>query len=202
MEGHENRPVDPEGEDTDAALLRRCRRGDERALAEIVRRYQGRIYGVALRVSGDPALAEEAAVDAFYKIWRKAGQWRGATSPDAWIYRTAVRTVMDLRRSRQRWWKRTEMAAGKVAPEQIVSGPVDDLMADEQRRLSTSFLDQAIRSLGETDRVLVHLYYFEERGLKEIEAILDVPHATLKMRLTRARQKLRRVLEKDQHEDT
>ena len=65
MEGQENRPVDREGEDTDAALLRRCQRGDEQALAELVRRYQGRIYGVALRVFGDPALAEEAAVDAF-----------------------------------------------------------------------------------------------------------------------------------------
>ena len=200
MEGQENRPVDPEGED--AALLRRCQRGDEQVLAELVRRYQGMIYGVALRVSGDPALAEEATVDAFYKIWRKARQWRGETSPDAWICRTAVRTVMDLRRSRQRWWKRTEMAAGNAEAEQIVPEPADDLMVDEQRRLSANFLDRAIRSLGETDRALVHLYYFEERGLKEIEAILDVPHATLKMRLTRARQKLRLVLEKEQHEDT
>lgn len=202
MEGQENRPVDREGEDTDAALLRRCQRGDEQALAELVRRYQGMIYGVALRVSGDPALAEEATVDAFYKIWRKARQWRGETSPDAWICRTAVRTVMDLRRSRQRWWKRTEMAAGNAEAEQIVPEPADDLMVDEQRRLSANLLDRAIRSLGETDRALVHLYYFEERGLKEIEAILDVPHATLKMRLTRARQKLRLVLEKEQHEDT
>ena len=183
-------------------MLRRCQRGDEQALAELVRRYQGRIYGVALRVFGDPALVEEAAVDAFYKIWRKARQWRGETSPDAWICRTAVRTVMDLRRSRQRWWKRTEMAAGNAEAEQIVPEPADDRMVDEQRRLSANLLDRAIRSLGETDRALVHLYYFEERGLKEIEAILDVPHATLKMRLTRARQKLRKVLEEEQHEDT
>ena len=94
------------------------------------------------------------------------------------------------------------MAAGNAEAEQIVPEPADDLMVDEQRRLSANLLDRAIRSLGETDRALVHLYYFEERGLKEIEAILDVPHATLKMRLTRARQKLRLVLEKEQHEDT
>lgn len=185
----------------DVNLLQRCQQGDERALAELVDRYQQRLFGLALRVAGDPSLAEEAAVDAFYKIWRKVGQWRGGTSPESWIYRIAVRTVLDLKRSRTRWWQRAELAAA-AGPPDVDPGPAAELAADEDRQAVGEALASAIELLPPDDRALVHLYYFEERGLKEIEAILDVPQANLKMRLARARQKLRRVLEAENNDHT
>ena len=73
------------------------------ALTELVRRLEDRVYRLAYRVVGDAALAEEATVAAFYKVWTKAGQWRGDANADTWIYRVAVRTVLDLRRGRRRW---------------------------------------------------------------------------------------------------
>lgn len=178
----------------DGQLLRRCRRGDENALAELVRRYQQRVFRVALRVSGDGALSEDATVDAFYKVWCKAGQWRGDTSPEAWIYRIAVRTTLDLLRGRRRWWRRTRLASSGNERDSA-PGPADELIADEQRQSVARELDRAICALKEDDRVLVHLYYFEQRSLGEIAGILDASSDALKMRLARARQRLRRVLE-------
>ncbi|HIG28316.1 MAG TPA: RNA polymerase sigma factor [Verrucomicrobiales bacterium] len=184
---------------SDAELLQRCVKKDEKALAELVTRYQQRLYGLALRVSGDSSLAEEAAVDSFYKIWSKARQWRGSTSAEAWIDRIAVHTVLDLKRSRLRWWKRAELAGNPEdwgpAPE-----PATELAENETRKMAAERLERAIRTLKHEDRLLVHLYYFEERELKEIETLLDVPHPNLKMRLARARKKLRRVLEEDNHD--
>jgi len=175
-------------------LLRLCRQGDEDALAEIVRRYEQRVYRVAYRVAGDQALAEEATVEAFYKVWCKARQWRGQSSPEAWIYRIAVRTALDLKRGRRRWWDRIRLAASESEHDPAPT-PEDRLIADEQHQQIVGELDQAIGSLKEDDRLLVHLYYFEERNLAEIATILDATRDALKMRLARARRRLRQVLE-------
>jgi RNA polymerase sigma-70 factor (ECF subfamily) len=169
-------------------LLRRCQQGDETALAELVRGYQERIFRLACRVSGDAALAEEATAQALLKIWTRAGQWRGQARASTWIYRLAVRTVLDVQRSQRRWWRRwvpwSRVVAEPAAP--TPTGPQDERAARVQ---------EAVGQLGEADRALVHLFYFENRGLAEIESILGVPRTNLKMRLARARQRLRGFLE-------
>jgi RNA polymerase sigma-70 factor (ECF subfamily) len=171
-------------------LLRRCQQGDETALGEIVRRYQERIFRLAWRVSGDAALAEEATAQALLKIWDRAGQWRGEASAGTWIYRLAVRTVLDVQRSQRRWWRRWSGAVPRVVRDPQHAPPAQLLAREQQEQIRL-----ALAQLAENDRVLVHLYYFEERGLGEIEAILGVARETLKMRLSRARQKLRTWLE-------
>ena len=181
----------------DGQLLRRCRSGDESALAELIQRYEQRIYRVAYRVSGDRALAEEATVDCFYKIWCKARQWRGQTTPDAWIYRIAVRTTLDLARGQQRWWKRKRLASSS-GEQDPAPQPTEILIAEEQRRYVGRELDRAIDELKDEDRLLVQLYYFEQRSLAEIATILETTRDALKMRLARARKRMRLVLEEDE----
>ncbi len=177
----------------DGGLLRRCGRGDEDALEELVRRYEQRLYRVAFRVAGDRALAEEATVDSFYKVWCKARQWRGQSSPEAWIYRIAVRTTLDLMRGRQRWWRRMRIASMDRKTESTTE-PLDELVDEEQRQHEVCRLERAISSLGESDRILVHLYYFEQRSLADIAPVLEASRDALKMRLARARKRLREAL--------
>jgi RNA polymerase sigma factor (sigma-70 family) len=180
--------------ETGASLLAGCQRGDERALARLIETYQERIYRLALRVCGDAALAEEAAVDSFYKIWSKSRQWRGQTGADTWMYRVTVRTVLDLRRGRRRWWQRLR-ASSLWDDEDPTPGPVDEALEREERQASCERLAQAMETLKPADRMLVHLYYDEEQTLAEIGEILDVPPENLKMRLARARKRLREALE-------
>lgn len=174
-------------------LLRRCQQGDESALTDLVRGFQDRVFRLAYRVTGDPAAAEEAAADVFIKVWQRAGQWRGESSAGTWIYRIAVRTVLDHERNRQRWWRRWASAfPGLLAdprPE-----PSQQAAEREEQRNGTARLQEAIAQLSEADRVLVHLYYFEERKLADLEPILGTTRDALKMRLARARQRLRNLL--------
>ena len=177
----------------DDELLQRCQEGDEAALDALVRRYRDRIFRLACRVSGDAALAEEAAAQALVKVWARCGQWRGQSAAGTWIYRTAVRAILDVQRSQGRWWRRwarsvpAATADARPGPDEV-AGRREEMQQREER------VRVAVQQLPETDRVLVHLYYFENHSLGEIEAVLGVPKANLKMRLARARARLRPLL--------
>ena len=179
-------------------LLHQCQGGDEESLARIIRHFEQRLYRFALRVSGDTTLAEEAVVQTFYKIWCKAGQCQGQTSAEAWIYRIAARTVLDLQRGQKRWQRRLRLAAS-VRPSVSGSDPLETLAARELQQERAIELEQAIKTLAEEDRALIHLYYDEQRRLSDIALILDKTQGALKMRLARARKRLREALENLDH---
>ena len=174
-------------------LLRRCQRGDEAALGAIVRLFEERIFRLACRVLGDAALAEEAAADAFAKVWVHSRQWRGDAAAGTWIYQVAYRAVLDCRKRRRRWWQFWGPPPGEEVHDPQLS-PVDRAVQAEGRLHTQRRLQEALGQLSAEDRALVHLYYFEERGLAEIAVILSVGRPALKMRLARARQKLRELL--------
>ena len=177
----------------DRQLLLNIQKRDEQALAELIRRYQKRLYQLTLRVCGDGSLAEEATVESFYKIWRKAHQWQDDRSPGAWIYQIAVRTVLDLRRGRQRWRKRLQRA-GMAMENDSPPDLIEKIVAAEHHEHISHELQRAIETLKTEDRVLVHMFYFENRRLREIATIMDTTPDALKMRLSRARKRLRQVL--------
>lgn len=171
-------------------LLRRCQQGDETALTELVREYQERIYSLALRVLNDPALAEDATAQALFKVWNHASQWHAKSSAGTWIYRLAVRTILDVQRGQRRWWRRWAARWTGTAVDRNV-GPAEQLAGSER----DTQVRQALEQLSEADRALVHLHYFEHKSLAEIEPILNASRDALKMRLARARQKLKAILE-------
>jgi RNA polymerase sigma-70 factor (ECF subfamily) len=181
-------------EEGDDELLRRCQRGDETALNALLRRYQDRIFRLACRVITDRALASEATAQSLVKIWGRCGQWRGQSAAGTWIYRIAVRTVLDVQRSQSRWWRRWSRPITAEVRD-LRPGPEEESSCREESRRREQRVQRALQQLSYNDRVLVHLYYFESQTLGEIEAILGVPKANLKMRLARARTRLRSLLE-------
>lgn len=174
-------------------LLRRCQHGDQRALTDLVRGFQERIYRLAFGVTNDAALAEEAAAQALLKVWNKAGQWSGQSRASTWIYRLALRTVLDVQRGQRRWWKRWS-APGLSLLRDRRPGPAEQVQRQDERDEQSRRLHAALQQLTDSDRALVHLYYFESKGLAELETILGTPRENLKMRLARARQRLRSLL--------
>ena len=163
------------------------------ALRELAHCYQDRIFRLAYRVVGDATLAEEATALALVKIWERAGQWRGEATADTWIYRLAVRTVLDVRRSHTRWWRRWAADCLPVSTDPR-PGPAEQMGHTEEQHRNATRVQRAIEQLATADRALVHLYYFENQSLGEIERTLGVPKSNLKMRLARAREKLKRSL--------
>lgn len=178
----------------DDLLLQNCQRGDEASLAELVRMYQDRIYRLADRVLGDPAQAEEAAAEVFTKIWFKAESWNRQAAAGTWIYRVAMHAILDYRRRRERWWSRAlRLVPGREGSSR--HDPASGLAEAEERQAQTQQLRAAVAELTDADRGLIHLYYYEERSLAEIAEIMEVSRDALKMRLARARQRLREKLE-------
>jgi RNA polymerase sigma-70 factor (ECF subfamily) len=177
-------------------ILRECQTGSEAECAKLVRAMQGPIFRLAWRITGNTSLAEEATADALFKIWANAGEWRGDASARTWTYRLAVRTILDAVRSQQRWWRRW---ARRQLPEISDSRWRADRLAEqsEQQERAADRMQAAMGQLEPADRALVHLYYFENRGLPELEPIFGVSRDALKMRLARARQKLKAILGDD-----
>jgi len=180
-------------DENDNELLRRCQRGDEAALDALVGRYQDRVFRLAWRVLGNAALAEDATAETLVKIWRRCGQYQARSGAGTWIYQIAVRTILDTRRSQQRRWLRG-LRLGPAAIHDHQPGPQEEMSRREEWQQREERVRVALQALPESDCVLVHLHYFEDRTLAEIEAILDVPKANLKMRLARARARLRPLL--------
>jgi len=174
-------------------LLRRCQEGDESALAKLVGQFGDRVFRLALRVLGDRGRAEEASADAFVKLWRTAQRWRGDADAGTWTYRVAYHTILDHRRRKER--SAVAPPVGLVDPR---PGPVERTVQSEEETRSAQRVHSAMSQLSEPDRALVHLYYFEQLKLVEIGEIVGATRDVLKMRLARARQKLRELLGDDE----
>lgn len=182
-------------DDDDNRLLQNFQRGDEAAYSTLVGRFQERIFRLAWQMTGDATLAEEATAQVLVKLWTRAGQWSGEAGARTWIFRMAVRTTLDVQRSQHRWWRR--WASGSMAAIDVQADPAFMAQNAEQHQLETDRLQAALDRLAPSDRALVHLYYYEDRNLGEIEGILGVGRDALKARLARARKRLRRVWDAD-----
>ena len=175
----------------DDDLLARCQRGDATALTELIRRHQDRLFRVACRVLRDPARAEDAVADAFATIWFRCATWRGDAAAGTWIDQVAYRVVLDHARARRRWWRVFDRAA--IGPA-TAPDPAAELADRDQQAHAAQRLNEALGTLTPDDRALVHLHYFEGQSLAEIGSILGVSRDALKMRLNRARARLRETL--------
>jgi len=175
----------------DDDLLRRCQAGDDAALGELICGFQDRLFRLAVRVLGDPARAEDAVADAFVAVWSRCRSWRGDAAAATWICRVAYRVVLDHARERRRWW-RIFPSAGREPP--VPADPAAELANRDRQEHLARRLAEALATLPPEDRALVHLHYYEGQSLAEIAAVLGASRDALKMRLSRARGRLREVL--------
>ena len=86
----------------DAVLVARARNGDPRAFEMLVRRHQNAMYGVALRVVGNPDDAEDVAQNAFVTAWRKLPEFRAESTFSTWMYRIVSNLALNAARDRSR----------------------------------------------------------------------------------------------------
>lgn len=179
---------------SDEELLRRCKESDETALRQLLRRHERPMYSLLYRMLGNHEDAEEALADVFIKVWRAAASFRGASKFTTWLYRIAGNTARDILRSRKARPEVTvedavlsEMeldSSASIDPEKVLLGA---------ERAAT--IEVAMRRLSDEDRLLVTLYHMQECSLEEMSQITGQNRTNLKVKLFRARQKLRRHLD-------
>jgi RNA polymerase sigma-70 factor, ECF subfamily len=160
------------------------------AFEQLVAEYQDRVYGIALRITGSPAEAEDVMQDAFLDAFRAWASFRGEAAPTTWLYRIAVNAALRRVRSRHD----VEYLSEQARPdEEIVDWSADAAQAAVRHELELR-LEDGITRLPEDLRVVFILRDVEGLSTAETLAALDITEAAVKSRLHRARVLLRRCL--------
>lgn len=175
----------PSGAEADAALVRAVAAGDQRACRQLLDRHLDRVVGLAYRLLGERAGAEDVAQDAFLRLWARADRWRPEARLDTWLYTVARNLCLDRLRksSRESDAPPPELADPAPSAERALSE------AETARRVA-----RAIAELPERQRTAIALVH--EEGLSNIDAaaVLEVSVDALESLLARARRRLRERL--------
>lgn len=153
--------------------------------------YQHRVFGVALRMLGNRAEAEEIAQETFLRAHRALGAFRGEARLGTWLYAIASRLCLNRLASGPRRHERSDDTALLQAP----AGGPDAVGALERGELEAA-LHQAVAALPEERRIVVVLRDLEGLSYEEIGEVLGVPLNTVRSRLHRARLDLKSKLER------
>jgi RNA polymerase sigma-70 factor (ECF subfamily) len=175
--------------DLDYAVLRRVARGDQAALAELIRRHQGRLYQVAYRLLRDPLEAEDVLQEVFLKVVKHAHRFEPQASVRAWLHRITANHCLNLLRRRHP----QESLDQDDAPG-LASAGATPLEALEERDLSRR-LEQLLNALPENQRRALVLKRFAGLTYQEIGEEMGLSPQAVDGLLKRARQFLKKALQ-------
>jgi RNA polymerase sigma factor (sigma-70 family) len=185
-------PYIPDVDPSDEALLAGYATGDPRTAAAFVRRFQGRVYGLALTIVRQPAIAEEVAQETFVRVFRHAGNYdarKGRVS--TWLLSIARNLAIDVTRMKRLDPVDPEIIAAELSlTSQEPAADEVDLQPDERDQLRS-----AITELPDDQRRALVLTAYMGRTAREISDLDDVPLGTVKTRIRTAMIKLRDELE-------
>ncbi|HXT68669.1 MAG TPA: sigma-70 family RNA polymerase sigma factor [Vicinamibacterales bacterium] len=188
-------PFSRPGEDAerDRQAIRAVARGSGDAVSELYDRYGATVYGLALRVLGQPDLAEEVVQDVFAQVWREAGRYDTSRSTVAgWIVMLTRTRAIDRLRARK---ARPDLSAPVETSETMpIASPdrtpeTSTIVAEDTR-----LVRGALARLPDQFRSLVELAYYEGLTHSEIAARTGIPLGTVKTRLRNAMGTLRSAL--------
>jgi len=181
--------LSPAPTDLDYALLRRVARGDEAALAELIRRHQGRIYQIAYRLLKDPLEAEDAVQEVFLKVYEHAHRFEPKAPVSAWMNRITANHCLNLLRQRHPQESLDQEDAPRV-PDAGAS-PLESL---EELDLSRR-LEELLQLLPENQRRALALKRFAGLSYQEIAQEMGLSPPAVDGLLKRARQFLKKALQ-------
>ncbi len=174
---------------TDAQLLGATAGGDEEAFVEIHRRYQGRVYRFAFRMTGSPEAARDVTHSCFASLLEAPRRYQQHRA-DLGTYLCAAARNQSLRHARRTWREGAMSGSVDLQPSRGPS-PLELLLAEERGRI----VRDALLALAPLHREVLILAEYEELDLAAIAEIVGAEVGAVKVRLHRARQRLRRALE-------
>lgn len=171
---------------SDEALVEAIvRRGNQGHFRLLLTRHKVRVHQIALSVLGpsQSAQAEDVAQEVFISVFSRLDQFRGDCRFSTWLYRLAINAAIDFRRANARH-------QGVSMDDETLPGTeggLPDEQDDPRRRV---LIQKAMRELPESQRMMVHLFYWLDLKVREIAEVMDCPEGTVKVYLQRARNSL------------
>ncbi len=185
----------------ESAIVAELKAGSEEAYAWLIGEFHQPIYSLVYRIVADPADAADTTQEVFLKVFRGMKHFHGESTLKTWIYRIAVHEASN----RRRWWFRhkaretsiepseRDHAAGEDGSRGLIDdreSPFDAVMHEEVR----ARVEEELRQIAEPYRTTVILRDLEDMSYEEIAEITEVSLGTVKSRITRGREALRRRL--------
>ena len=180
-------------------LVQRAKQGDEESFAALVEQNQGRIYNLALRMTGNPDDALELSQEAFLNAWKGLGKFQGDSSFATWLYRLTSNVCIDfLRREKRR--NALSMTISLDDEEEARQAELPDERfsphVEAERRERQETLRAGLSTLSAEHRRVLILRELEGLSYGEIAQVLGLEEGTVKSRIARARLALRNYLKK------
>ena len=176
---------------SNSELVRKSQLGDKAAFEQLVIRHQDLVFSLAYKLTGNREMANDVAQEAFIRAWKAIEKFRGDSTFSTWIYRITVNTAWTLRKKAK---KHNTLNIDDTYEPIVIDEKKDPELVAINSDLS-SVLINALDKIPIEQRIIVELKNIEGRSHKEIADYLDISVTAAKVRLHRAHQKLRQILE-------
>ena len=180
-----------------ADLVSRLKKGDREAFNELVREYEKQVINIAYGMLSDREDAYDAAQEVFIRIYKSIGSFKGQSSLATWIYRVTANICNDMLRKRQRTAKTISIYPMDDEEDNRISDLADESPTPEEA-LELTETQRAVRegiaSLSDDFKAVITICDIEGMSYDAAAQILSIPHGTVKSRLNRARNALRKKL--------
>ncbi|NOT33711.1 MAG: sigma-70 family RNA polymerase sigma factor [Candidatus Eisenbacteria bacterium] len=183
---------------SDEDLMSRAAADDERAFAELVRRYQGRVINLVSRILNDRECSDDLAQEVFVRVYVHRRNYRRGAKFSTWLFTIAANLAKNeiRRRVRRRNWFSLDALQEVVQDSAMVlADPVEGQDVAMQREQLQSLIGKAIAVVPEKYRIALVLRDVEGLAYEEIGQVLGIPGGTVRSRINRARGMLKRKLQ-------
>lgn len=178
---------------SDTEIIGRVLRGEQSVFSQLVERYQNYVFTLVLRFVESREDAEEVAQDVFVKTYRSLADFRGESKFSTWLFTIARTTCISFLRKRKLNTLSLDNERTGLQAENQESGFRANLIEQKSRH---AMLNEAISMLSPDDSQVLTLFYKGEQTLEEIGRIMGIESNTVKVKLHRARQRLKEKMEK------
>jgi len=182
----------------DNEIISKVLKGEQNAYAELVNRYQAYVFTLVLRMIKSREDAEEVAQDVFIKAYRSLADFRGESKFSTWLYTIANTTSITFLRKKKLDVHSLDNEKVFEVADSKDSGFRANLVEQKSR---VNMVNEAIALLSPDDAEIITLFYKAEQNLEEISKILRLETNTVKVRLHRARTRLKEKMEKNFSEE-
>ncbi len=179
---------------SDIELIEQTLAGNQAAYADLIKRHQRFVFTLALRFSKNREDAEEIAQDCFIKAYRSLSNFQRQSKFSTWLYSIVYTTSMTFLRKRR---VDTDSIDDENMYVQLENRPSGFDTNSVENKSRSYYLNQAIAQLLPDDAAIITLFYMGEQSLDEIGQALGIEANTVKVKLFRARQRLKEKLERN-----